>query len=102
MEQDAQPEAETPALAPSTDTRREITLATAYVRAAVPAADLWRYDRGTYEGMTAAGLRTLDRAVDHVQFRKLTRGSYCMEATALGRWAHVNGPNGKITSGRCR
>ena len=71
------------------------------VRNAIPAAEAYNADHGTYGGMTLAKLR---RAYDHtlrnVAVARATKTGYCIEST-LRPFVHYDGPAGPLRRGRC-
>jgi type IV pilus assembly protein PilA len=88
--------------------RAENSAAKSNIRAAVPAAEAYYSDNGTYVGMTIAALKAIDPAVNlSAAPSGLTATAYCMQSDADGEGAgtnkphHVNGPGGDITTGTC-
>jgi hypothetical protein len=75
--------------------------AAASVRAAVPAIEAYRADRGTYAGLTLARIRSYDRAVRGVAVKRASKNSYCIQSTAAGPIVHYDGPRGPVRRGRC-
>jgi type IV pilus assembly protein PilA len=85
--------------------------AKANVRAAVPSAEAYYADNGTYTGMNVAGLKlnydsglksTGAHAVTLSPDPVVAPGAYCFEATGHGTQEfHFSGPGGEVTSGSC-
>jgi hypothetical protein len=72
------------------------------LRAAIPAIEAWRADRGTYAGMTVRKLRTkYDYGVPDVRIIKATKRAYCIESSIAGETYSYRGPGGPISHGRC-
>jgi hypothetical protein len=70
------------------------------VRAAVPAVEAYAADHNGYGGMTLAGLRRYDAAVD-VTIVRAARNTYCIESgTGAGQY-HKDGPGAAIAPGPC-
>jgi hypothetical protein len=63
------------------------------VRAAIPAIEAWRYDHGTYEGMTVAKLRSrYDFGIPDVTLVRIRPNSYCVESSRNGEtWSYTQG-----------
>ena len=85
--------------------------AKANVRAAVPSAEAYFADNGTYAGMTTAApegelrQRPQDRPATHCGHARrrtcLTSTSYCFEATGHGTTEfHFSGPGGEVADRR--
>ena len=79
--------------------------ARANVRAAIPAAEAYFADNGTYVGITLAGVQaSYDAGVKNVAFKNLTATTYCIENDATktgGKQYKMVGPGGDIESGAC-
>jgi hypothetical protein len=71
------------------------------VRAAIPAAEFYKAEHGTYAGMTAAKLRAIDRAVRNVVVKRAGKSSYCVQSTLAGPVVHFDGPKGPVRRGPC-
>lgn len=71
------------------------------IRAAIPAAEFYKADRGTYAGMTAAKLRAIDRSVRHVAVKRASKAAYCVQSTLAGPVVHFDGPKGPVRRGPC-
>jgi hypothetical protein len=71
------------------------------VRAAIPAAEFYQADHGTYAGMTAAKLRAIDRSVRNVVVKRAGKTSYCLQSTLSGPVVHFDGPRGLVRRGPC-
>lgn len=75
--------------------------AAARVRAAVPAIEVYRADRGTYAGLTLAKIRAYDRSVRGIAVKRATKVSYCVQSTLTGPVVHFDGPKGPVRRGPC-
>ena len=79
------------------------------VRAAVPSAEAFYADNGTYVGMTPAILKAtydsglkLGSPIGNANgVTNAAAASYCLEATVANKDAHFNGPGGDVLSGLC-
>jgi prepilin-type N-terminal cleavage/methylation domain-containing protein len=86
--------------------RAEKRAAASNVRAAIPAAEAWYADHGTYDGMTIAGLQAIDQAVSLSAVTE-SDTAYCLQSDSNGKTAggsndhKVNGPGGDIVVGTC-
>ena len=63
------------------------------VRAAVPSAEAWYSDNGTYTGMTLGTLQAIDQGLnlDATGVKVVAGGaSYCLQKTVNGKVAHVS------------
>ena len=76
-------------------------IAGAMVRSAVPSVEAYRYDNGTYVGMTVAKLRAIDSTLSSVEIVGAKRNSYCIQANVLGSWAHFRSSSRNLAAGRC-
>jgi prepilin-type N-terminal cleavage/methylation domain-containing protein len=87
--------------------RGEQSAAMANVRAIIPAVHAYRFDNGTYAGMTMAGLKsTYDHAIDPALYSvgdptSLTETTYCVQSTAGGETYRKAGPAADIVPGAC-
>jgi hypothetical protein len=71
------------------------------VRNAIPSAEAWNADHGTYAGMTLAKLRrAYDKSLKNVVVRKATKKLYCLQST-LRPFVHYDGPAGPLRRGAC-
>jgi hypothetical protein len=75
--------------------------AAAAVRAAIPAIEAYRADRGTYVGLTLVRIRAYDRAVRAVAVKRASKTGYCLQSTLAGPIVHYDGPRGPVRRGRC-
>ena len=73
------------------------------VRAAIPAAEAFFADHGTYVGMTKASLLQIDTGMKASVGATLTATSYCLYNTVSGHIQHKRGPAGDpvVTTGAC-
>ena len=70
------------------------------VRSAVPAADAYYADNGTYAGVTVAKLHRIDTSLKRVLVRDATKNGYCIQST-LAPFVHFAGPGGLTRAGAC-
>ena len=81
--------------------------AKANVRAAIPAAEAYFSDEGTYVGMSISSLKAIDSGLNLSAVDDLTATSYCLQSDADGEGSgtdephHVRGPGGEVASGAC-
>jgi type IV pilus assembly protein PilA len=79
--------------------------ARANVRAAIPAAEAYFADNGTYVGMTLGGVQaSYDAGIKNVAFKSLTATAYCIENDSTktgGKQYKMAGPGGDIVAGAC-
>jgi hypothetical protein len=82
-----------------------VRTAEANARSAVPAAEAYYTDHGTYAGMTIEALHAIDQGLDPdtVRVAYAKRARYCIEGTddTEGSVAHYEGPGGVISEGSC-
>ena len=74
--------------------------AQADVRAAVPSAEAYYADTGTYVGMTYAALKAIDSGLissSVFSIGTVSSTSYCLKATVGGKDARFLGPGGTVT-----
>ncbi len=72
--------------------------AQADVRAAVPSAEAYYADTGTYVGMSVAALKLIDSGLSGaVTVGTVGTASYCLKATVGGKDARFLGPGGTVT-----
>ncbi len=88
--------------------RANVAAAKSNVRAAIPNAEAYFADNGSYTGMTAANLKsTYDSGISLSNVVIPTATTYCLESdsngsAAGGTDAHkTTGPGGTIVSGNC-
>jgi type IV pilus assembly protein PilA len=82
--------------------RANKSAAQANVRAAVPAAEAFYADNGTYVGMTRAALLLIDSAVKLDEDPSpVTATSYCLQSTVGGQIARKNGPAASVELAAC-
>ncbi len=80
--------------------KAEKSAAQANVRAAIPAAEAYYSDNGSYTGMTAANLKsTYDSGLNLEAATAPTASTYCLSAVKGGQRAKVTGPGGTISVG---
>jgi type IV pilus assembly protein PilA len=73
------------------------------LRAAVPTAEAYFADNGTYATMTPAGLLAIDSGIDTtITVETATANTYCLEVTKNpgGTWS-VTGPGGQPVEAAC-
>ena len=76
--------------------------AQADVRAAVPSAEAYYADTGTYVGMSVAALKLIDSGLSSaVTVGTVGTASYCLKATVGGKDAGLIGPGGTVSTVAC-
>jgi hypothetical protein len=76
--------------------------AEANLQAAVSAAASYRFDHGTYAGMTTSELRSYDKGLaSGVSVSAASDSAYCVESTVEGATVSIRGPNGTFVARRC-
>jgi hypothetical protein len=74
----------------------------ALLKSSLPSIEAYKYEHGTYTGMTAALLRaTYESGFPDVVIVRATATTYCVEATSRNVTAHKSGPLAPIVAGRC-
>ena len=90
--------------------RAEKKAAAANVRAAIPAAEAYYSDVSNYTNMTlttgdapdTTGLKGIDAGLSNaLVVTSHTAAAYCLEATQGNHSAHVTGPGGTVSAGKC-
>jgi hypothetical protein len=71
------------------------------LRAAVPAIEMYRFDRGGYTGLTLAGIRENDAGVEGIRVVWATAAAYCIESGSGAVTHRLRGPDGAPVPGRC-
>jgi type IV pilus assembly protein PilA len=81
--------------------RAQKRAAASNVRAAIPAAEAFYSDNGTYDGMTWAALHSIDQGITADATLNVTESNsaYCISDTQGSHTFRVNGPGGQATSG---
>src|SRR5580765_1537481 len=75
--------------------------AEANLQAAVSAAASYRFDHGTYAGMTTSDLRSYDKGLaSGVSVSAASDKVYCVESTVEGATVSIRGPNGTFVARR--
>jgi type IV pilus assembly protein PilA len=73
------------------------------VRAAVPSAEAFYSDKGTYTGMNVAALQGIDQGLKVDSVTVVAGGaSYCLAKTVNGKKAHVSRGSVSVSSGTVR
>jgi prepilin-type N-terminal cleavage/methylation domain-containing protein len=73
------------------------------IEVAVPAFQAYAVDNGTYAGMTPGVLRrTYSRGIRNITVVSAGATAYCVRSNVGGRNWYKAGPNGPITTTRCR
>jgi hypothetical protein len=76
--------------------------AQANLQAAVSAAASYRFDHGTYAGMTTGDLRSYDKGLPSgVAVKQATNSAYCVESSVADATVSIRGPNGTFVAQRC-
>jgi hypothetical protein len=76
--------------------------AQANLQAAVSAAASYKFDHGTYAGMTTNDLRGYDKALaPGVSVKDAGERAYCAESTVAGATVSIRGPNGTFLARPC-
>jgi type IV pilus assembly protein PilA len=73
------------------------------LRAAVPTAEAYYADNGTYATMTLAGMTAIDSGIDQtITLHNLAANAYCLQVVKNpgGTWS-VDGPGGQPTEVAC-
>src|SRR5919197_5340949 len=71
------------------------------VRNAIPSAEAWAADHGTYAGMTVAKpRRAYDRSLKNIAVKRATKKGYCIQST-LRPFVHYDGPVGPMRQNAC-
>ena len=72
------------------------------VRAAVPSAEAYYADTGTYSGMNNTALKAIDSGLSStLTVPAATATNYCLQDSVGGKDAHASGPGGRATKGTC-
>jgi hypothetical protein len=71
------------------------------VSSAIPAAQIYFADHGSYDGISAAALRTINPGLSPTVQVVPTAGGYCLTATVRGVSVRNVGPSADITDGSC-
>lgn len=71
------------------------------VRAALPAAEAYGADHGSYKGMTVEALRSYDATIGDVRIVVATKAGYCVEGGADGVTYSYRGPMGPLAPVGC-
>jgi type IV pilus assembly protein PilA len=79
--------------------RAERRAAAANVRAAIPAAEAYYSDFGSYTGMTTVTLRAIDQGLSRSLNVTSTASTYCISSTQGTHTQRTAGPGGVVTSG---
>jgi type IV pilus assembly protein PilE len=74
-----------------------------YVEAVVPAIERYRAAKGSYTGMTLAGLVAFAGELDPSEYALplVSSETYCVESTVGSRAWHKDGPTGTVARGHC-
>src|SRR5262249_13545508 len=72
------------------------------VRAAIPSAEAYYADTGTYSGMNNTALKAIDSGLSStLTVPSALASTYCLQDTIGGKDAHASGPGGRATKGTC-
>jgi len=76
--------------------------ASADVRAAIPDAEQFNADNGSYVGMTVAGLKAYDSGldIDHVVVSGAANDTYCLDKTVNGKKSMVTRGAAALSGGK--
>jgi type IV pilus assembly protein PilA len=81
--------------------------AAANVRAAIPAAEAYFSDNGSYTGMSVNSLKAIDSGLSLTAVTVPTSTTYCLQSDSNGDASggsethRVQGPGGDVTAGAC-
>ena len=76
--------------------------ATANLQPALSAAASYRFDHGSYAGMTTSDLRSYDKGLaSGVSVKEASDSAFCVESTVAGATTSITGPNGTFVARRC-
>ena len=76
--------------------------AQANLTAAVSAAASYRFDQGTYAGMTTKALQGYDKSIaSGVSVKQASADGYCIQSTLGGSTFSIRGPDGTFVSRPC-
>jgi hypothetical protein len=76
--------------------------AEANLTAAVSAAASYRFDHGTYAGMTTRDLRSYEKDIaPGVSVKDAAADGYCVESTVRGATVSIKGPDGTFVASGC-
>jgi type IV pilus assembly protein PilA len=83
--------------------RAEKRAAQSNVRSAIPAAEAWYSDKGSYTGMTQPLLKaSYDAGISStVSVISAGAGAYCLKSTVNNKNYYVSGPGGAVTTTAC-
>ena len=90
--------------------RAEKKAAAANVRAAIPSAEAYYSDVSNYTNMAlttgdapdTAGLKGIDQGISSsLVVQAHSASAYCLQATQGNHSAHVTGPGGTVSAGKC-
>jgi len=83
--------------------RQDSREAREYVEEIVPVIERYRAARGTYSGMTLAGLISFADELDPSEYSLplVSPATYCVESTVGSQTWHKAGPLGKVSEGSC-
>jgi hypothetical protein len=76
--------------------------AAANLQSALSAAASYRFDHGSYAGMTTNDLRSYDKGLPSgVSVKEASDGAFCVESEVAGAMVSIRGPNGTFVARRC-